>query len=70
MRTYRGGAFIGEHGSWDRSPVDGYVVSYVTFENGKPVGAPNDVVTGFASPDQNELYGASVGVAQDRDAGS
>ncbi|MBB5403390.1 glucose/arabinose dehydrogenase [Paraburkholderia youngii] len=46
MRTYRGGAFIGEHCSWDRSPLSGYVVSYVTFENGKPVGAPKDVVTG------------------------
>ncbi|MDH6146308.1 glucose/arabinose dehydrogenase [Paraburkholderia sp. WSM4179] len=66
---YRGGAFIGEHGSWDRSPLSGYVVSYVTFENGKPVGAPKDVVTGFASPDQKELYGAPVGVAQDRDGG-
>ncbi|APA89796.1 sorbosone dehydrogenase family protein (plasmid) [Paraburkholderia sprentiae WSM5005] len=66
---YRGGAFIGEHGSWDRSPLSGYVVSYVTFENGKPVGAPKDVVTGFTSPDQKELYGAPVGVAQDRDGG-
>ncbi|MEX3814855.1 hypothetical protein AB3X96_32120 [Paraburkholderia sp. BR13439] len=46
MRTYPAGAFIGEHGSWDRSPLSGYVVSYVTFENGKPVCAPKDVVTG------------------------
>ncbi|EKS71587.1 MULTISPECIES: sorbosone dehydrogenase family protein [Caballeronia] len=66
---YRGGAFIGEHGSWDRSPLSGYVVSYVAFENGKPVGAPKDVVTGFTSADQKELYGAPVGVAQDRDGG-
>lgn len=66
---YRGGAFIGEHGSWDRSPLSGYVVSYVAFDNGKPVGAPKDVVTGFTSADQKELYGAPVGVAQDRQGG-
>jgi glucose/arabinose dehydrogenase len=66
---YRGGAFIGEHGSWDRSPLSGYVVSYVAFENGKPVGAPKDVVTGFTSADQKELYGAPVGVTQDREGG-
>lgn len=66
---YRGGAFIGEHGSWDRSPLSGYVVSYVAFENGKPVSAPKDVVTGFTSADQQQLYGAPVGVAQDRDGG-
>ncbi|MGF6367790.1 glucose/arabinose dehydrogenase [Paraburkholderia sp. RAU6.4a] len=66
---YRGGAFIGAHGSWDRSPLSGYVVSYGTFENGKPAGAPKDVVMGFMSPDQKELYGAPVGVAKDRDGG-
>ena len=66
---YRGGAFIGEHGSWKRTPLSGYVVSYVAFENGKPVGAPKDIVTGFTSQDQKELYGAPVGVAQDRDGG-
>ncbi|WP_250515117.1 sorbosone dehydrogenase family protein [Caballeronia sp. INDeC2] len=66
---YRGGAFIGEHGSWDRTPLSGYVVSYVAFDNGKPVGSPKDVVTGFTSADQKELYGAPVGVAQDRQGG-
>ena len=45
------------------------MVSYVAFENGKPVGAPKDVVTGFTSADQKELYGAPVGVAQDREGG-
>ncbi|OLL30891.1 L-sorbosone dehydrogenase [Burkholderia sp. SRS-W-2-2016] len=64
---YRGGAFVGEHGSWDRSPLSGYVVAYVPFANGKPAGAPQDVVTGFTSADQKESYGAPVGVAQDRD---
>jgi len=64
---YRGGAFIGEHGSWDRSPLSGYAVAYVAFENGKPVGAPKPVVTGFVSADEKELRGAPVGLAQDRD---
>lgn len=45
------------------------MVSYVAFENGKPVGAPKDVVTGLTSPDQKELYGAPVGIAQDREGG-
>lgn len=61
---YRGGAFIGEHGSWDRSPLSGYVVAYVAFENGKPVGTPKSVVTGFASDDEKELHGAPVGLSQ------
>jgi glucose/arabinose dehydrogenase len=62
---YRGGAFIGEHGSWNRSPLSGYAVTYVAFENGKPVGAPKPIVTGFASEDEKELHGAPVGLAQD-----
>ncbi|KKJ02220.1 PQQ-dependent sugar dehydrogenase [Burkholderia gladioli] len=66
---YRGGAFIGEHGSWDRSPLSGYAVVYVPFENGKPSGAPKPVVTGFASDDEKQLYGAPVGVTQDGDGG-
>ncbi|MCY0387780.1 sorbosone dehydrogenase family protein [Robbsia sp. Bb-Pol-6] len=64
---YRGGAFIGEHGSWDRSPLSGYAVTYVAFENGRPVGPPKPVVTGFASADEKSLYGAPVGLAQDPD---
>ncbi|MEQ5844373.1 sorbosone dehydrogenase family protein (plasmid) [Paraburkholderia acidicola] len=64
---YQGGAFIGEHGSWDRSPLSGYAVAYVAFENGQPVGAPKPVVTGFASDDEKELHGAPVGLAQDKD---
>ncbi|WP_168669662.1 PQQ-dependent sugar dehydrogenase [Paraburkholderia sp. SG-MS1] len=66
---YRGGAFIGEHGSWNRSPLSGYAVAYVEFDNGKPVGAPRPVVTGFVSNDEKELHGAPVGLAQDRDGG-
>jgi len=64
---YRGGAFIGEHGSWDRTPLSGYEVSYVPFANGRPTGTKEPVVTGFASKDEKSLYGAPVGLAQDRD---
>ncbi|WP_246793570.1 PQQ-dependent sugar dehydrogenase [Burkholderia perseverans] len=66
---YRGGAFIGEHGSWDRSPLSGYAVVYVPFENGKPTGAPKPVVTGFVSDDEKQLHGAPVGITQDGDGG-
>ncbi|CAI2113085.1 MULTISPECIES: PQQ-dependent sugar dehydrogenase [Serratia] len=63
---YRGGAFISEHGSWDRSPLSGYRVAYVAFEQGKPVGTPRPVVTGFVSDDEKELRGAPVGLAIDK----
>jgi glucose/arabinose dehydrogenase len=64
---YHGGAFVGEHGSWDRSPLSGYRVSFVAFQQGKPVGVPQPVVTGFHSADEKQLYGAPVGLAQDKD---
>ena len=62
---YRGGAFVAEHGSWDRSPLSGYQVVYVPFANGMPSGPAQSVVTGFHSADETELYGAPVGMAQD-----
>ena len=63
---YHGGAFISEHGSWDRSPLSGYQVSYVAFRQGQPVGKPEPVVTGFYSEDQKTLYGAPAGLMQDK----
>lgn len=45
--AFTGGAFIARHGSWNRSPVFGYDVVFVRFENGMPVGQPSDVLTGF-----------------------
>ena len=63
---YQGGAFIGEHGSWDRSPLSGYEVVYVAFQQGKPVGKPETVVSGFYSDDEKNLYGAPVGLTQDQ----
>jgi len=65
--SYRGGAFIGEHGSWDRSPLSGYKVSFVRFVNGRPTGPVESVVTGFYSKDESSLYWAPVGLAQGAD---
>jgi hypothetical protein len=45
--SYKGGAFVGEHGSWDRSPFNGYRVVFVPFKDGKSDGPAQDVVTGF-----------------------
>jgi glucose/arabinose dehydrogenase len=60
---YANGAFIGEHGSWNRNTFSGYKVVYVPFENGRPAGKAQDVVTGFLSGDQ--ARGRPVGVAID-----
>ena len=60
---YRNGAFIGEHGSWNRNAFNGYKVVYVPFANGKPTGKAQDVVTGFLDGDQ--ARGRPVGVAID-----
>jgi glucose/arabinose dehydrogenase len=64
---YHGGAFISEHGSWDRSPLSGYRVTFIAFRDGKPVGLPQPIVTGFHSNDEAQLYGAPVGLAMDKD---
>jgi glucose/arabinose dehydrogenase len=62
---YAGGAFIGQHGSWNRNPSSGYKVIFVPFAGGRPAGPPEDVLTGFLSPD-GKAYGRPVGVAVDR----
>lgn len=62
---YRGGVFIGQHGSWNRKPFNGYRVIFVPFQGGKPNGAAEDVLTGFLSP-AGEARGRPVGVAIDR----
>lgn len=58
------GAFIGEHGSWNRSDPAGYKVGFVPFSNGKPAGDPVDFVTGFQSED-GKTFGRPVGVTVD-----
>jgi glucose/arabinose dehydrogenase len=62
---YAGGAFIGQHGSWNRKPPVGYKVIFVPFVAGRPAGTPEDVLTGFIDADGN-AQGRPVGVAIDR----
>ncbi len=62
-QRYRGGAFIGMHGSWNRSKMVGYRVAFIPFANGKPSGPMEDILTGFiASESKFEAYGRPVGV--------
>jgi glucose/arabinose dehydrogenase len=60
-----GGAFIGQHGSWNRKPRSGYKVIFVPFKDGKPSGPPQDVLTGFLN-DKGEAQGRPVGVRLDK----
>ena len=62
---YSGGAFIGQHGSWNRQPRSGYKVIFVAFADGHPVGAPEDVLTGFVDA-KGDALGRPAGVAVDR----
>lgn len=61
----RQGAFIGQHGSWNRRPPSGYQVIFVPFRDGKPDGPPEPVLTGFLN-EKGEAQGRPVGVALDR----
>ena len=69
MPQYRGGAFVSEHGSWNRKPLNGYQVVWVKFENGKPVGQPQPVVSGFLTDDEKQVRGLPVGLAMDKQGG-
>jgi glucose/arabinose dehydrogenase len=60
---YQGGAFIAQHGSWNRSVLAGYRVVYVPFKKGKPGGRPQEFLTGFvADLAADKVYGRPVGV--------
>lgn len=63
--AYRQGAFVGEHGSWNRKSFNGYKVVFIPFENGQAKGPPQDIVTGFLN-DKNEARGRPVGLAIDK----
>lgn len=65
---FKEGAFIGQHGSWNRKPHSGYKVIFVPFSGGKPTGQPVDVLTGFLDKDENAL-GRPVGVVIDQQGG-
>ncbi|WPN96814.1 sorbosone dehydrogenase family protein [Pseudomonas sp. MUP55] len=62
---FANGAFIGQHGSWNRKPHSGYKVIFVPFEGGQPKGQPVDVLTGFLDKDENAM-GRPVGVVVDQ----
>jgi glucose/arabinose dehydrogenase len=56
------GMAIGQHGSWNRSTLSGYKLVFVPFADGRPVGPPRDILSGFLAPDERESYGRPVGV--------
>ena len=58
------GVFVGEHGSWNRTPPSGYKVVFVPFRDGRPAGEPVDFVSGFLDRDGN-ARGRPVGVTVD-----
>jgi glucose/arabinose dehydrogenase len=63
--AYAGGAFVGEHGSWNRRAFNGYKVIFVPFKDGRPSGKARDIVTGFLSSD-NKARGRPVDLALDK----
>jgi len=64
---FRRGMIVGQHGSWNRSVYSGYKVIFIPFENGRPSGAPVDLLGGFVNNGSSgEVFGRPVGVAVDR----
>jgi len=62
---YWNGAFVGQHGSWNRSEHSGYRVAFVPFADGRPSGDAQDFLSGFLN-DRGQAQGRPVGVATDR----
>jgi glucose/arabinose dehydrogenase len=62
---FHGGAFVGEHGSWNRNQLNGYRVVFIRFAGGRPVGKPIDFATGFLN-DKGQAMGRPVGLTVDR----
>ena len=62
---FSAGMFVGQHGSWNRKPRSGYRVVFVPFQDGKPAGAPLDVLSGFVDKNGKAL-GRPVGVVLDK----
>jgi glucose/arabinose dehydrogenase len=63
-KKYQNGAFVAQHGSWNRSVLSGYKVVFIPFENGKPSGKPEDFLTGFIVDIHKKVYGRPVGVIE------
>lgn len=65
---YKNGAFVGQHGSWNRFSFTGYKVIFVPFEDGKPAGKAEDFLTGFVADNENgDVHGRPVGVTVAKD---
>jgi glucose/arabinose dehydrogenase len=62
---FSNGMFIGQHGSWNRKPFSGYQVIFISFKDGKAIGLPLNVLTGFLSA-EGRAYGRPVSVALDK----
>ena len=62
------GAFVSQHGSWNRKPFSGYRVIFVPFNNDRPSGSPRELLTGFLTED-GKAHGRPVGVAIDKRGG-
>jgi glucose/arabinose dehydrogenase len=66
--TYRHGAFIAEHGSWNRRTRSGYQVVFIPFKDGSPAGEPTTFFSGFVpDPAGKSVYGRPVGIAIEPD---
>ena len=65
---FRGGAFVGQHGSWNRKPLNGYRVVFIPFSAGKPQAPPQMFLSGFLNA-QDKIQGRPVGVVIDKRGG-
>jgi glucose/arabinose dehydrogenase len=64
-KHYQGGAFLAFHGSWNRSKRLGYSVNFIPFENGKPSGKIEEILTGWMlSPEEKEVWGRPVAILE------
>ena len=63
--SYQGGAFIGQHGSWNRKPLNGYRVVFVPFAGGRPQMPAREFLTGFLDA-HNKIQGRPVAVVVDK----
>jgi len=62
--NFSNGAFVAQHGSWNRKPRSGYQVIFIAFDRGQPRGQPREALSGFLSP-AGEAYGRPTGLAVD-----
>jgi glucose/arabinose dehydrogenase len=66
--AFREGAFVGQHGSWNRSRRNGFKVIFIPFRGGRPIGMPRDVLTGFLTS-SGRAHGRPVCVVIDKSGG-